>query len=58
MSKRPDVTVEELEEMITLKRMDMGLLSLQLIDVCLLDVAVHGASSVSHWSCGRSFGGL
>ncbi|VDD77069.1 unnamed protein product [Mesocestoides corti] len=38
---------EELEEIVELKRMDSGLLSLQLIDVSLLDIAVNGQPSVS-----------
>ncbi|VDM31994.1 unnamed protein product [Hydatigera taeniaeformis] len=46
LSKRPDIGKEELDEVVALKRMDSGLLSLQLIDVSLLFIAVNGASSI------------
>uniref|UniRef100_A0A5K3FNV3 Beta-catenin-like protein 1 n=3 Tax=Mesocestoides corti TaxID=53468 RepID=A0A5K3FNV3_MESCO len=46
LSNRPDVSSEELEEIVELKRMDSGLLSLQLIDVSLLDIAVNGQPSI------------
>ncbi|KAM3178710.1 hypothetical protein ACTXT7_001976 [Hymenolepis weldensis] len=46
LSQHPDVNKEELEEMVTIKKMDSGLLSLQLIDTCLLDISVNGAPSI------------
>ncbi|KAL5102991.1 Beta-catenin-like protein 1 [Taenia crassiceps] len=46
LSKRPDVSKEEVDEVVALKRMDSGLLSLQLIDVSLLFIAVNGAPSI------------
>ncbi|KAL5967648.1 Beta-catenin-like protein 1 [Taenia solium] len=46
LSKRPDISKEEVDEVVALKRMDSGLLSLQLIDVSLLFIAVNGAPSI------------
>ncbi len=47
-TNRPDISEEVLEEMVSIK-MGSGLLSLQLIDISLLDIAVNGGSSVSHY---------
>ncbi|VDL99191.1 unnamed protein product [Schistocephalus solidus] len=42
----PEITPEEVEEAVSIKRMDSGLLSLQLVDISLLGVFVHGQPSV------------
>ncbi|BHF78225.1 Beta-catenin-like protein 1 [Sparganum proliferum] len=42
----PEITPEEVEEAVSIKRMDSGLLSLQLVDISLLGIFVNGQPSV------------
>ncbi|VDN38438.1 unnamed protein product, partial [Dibothriocephalus latus] len=38
----PEITPEEVEEAVNIKRMDSGLLSLELVDISLLAIFVNG----------------